>query len=368
MALELRGLTKSFKTNTVLNAVSLEAQSGETLAIFGPSGAGKTVLLRLIAGVEQPDSGEVVIDGVDATHANPDTRGIGMAFQNFALFPHMSAYDNVASGLTARKPGRDIIRAKVGEVAKLLKIDHVMGHRPRELSNGQKQRTALARALVAEPKILLLDDPLRNVDAKLRYEMRLELPSLLKKFNATVLYVTQDYKEAMALADRIAVLINGAVAQVATPAEIYERPATIDVARLFGDPAINLFEVTPAIGSGGAAAVICNRIVPIGAGFEHAAGRACTLAVRPEFLSLSSLPTPDSVPVDIVAETPLNEKTVFLLHSAEGAEILASLPVEAAGTLHHGRAHLSFAPQTAMLFDRATRLRIERDALSGAPL
>ena len=154
MTLALRNLTKSFKANRVIADLSLEAQSGETVAIFGPSGTGKTVLLRMIAGVEEPDSGQVVIDGADATGANPDTRGIGMAFQNFALFPHMSAYDNVASGLTAKISNRDTIRARVDQVARLLKIDHVMGHRPRELSNGQKQRTALARALVAEPKIL----------------------------------------------------------------------------------------------------------------------------------------------------------------------------------------------------------------------
>jgi multiple sugar transport system ATP-binding protein len=360
MSLALRNLTKSFKANRVITGVSLEAQSGETVAIFGPSGTGKTVLLRMIAGVEEPDSGQVMIDGADATQTNPDTRGIGMAFQNFALFPHMSAYDNVASGLTARKPGKEIIRAKVDQVAKLLKIDHVMGHRPRELSNGQKQRTALARALVAEPKILLLDDPLRNVDAKLRYEMRLELPSLLKKFNSTVLYVTQDYKEAMALADRIAVLIGGSFAQIAAPAEIYERPATIDVARLFGDPAVNLFEVTPAIGAEGSAVVISNMLMPIGPGFEHAAGRACTLGVRPEFTAVSVMHTPNSVPVDIVAETPLNEKTVILMRSAEGAELLASLPAEAAGTLQHGRAFLSFNPDAALLFDRASRQRIDR--------
>jgi multiple sugar transport system ATP-binding protein len=366
MALELRNLAKAFKTNKVIADVSLDAQSGETIAIFGPSGTGKTVLLRMIAGVEDPDSGQVVIDGQDATQANPDTRGIGMAFQNFALFPHMSAYDNVASGLTAKSPGKDVIRAKVDQVAKLLKISHVMGHRPRELSNGQKQRTALARALVAEPKILLLDDPLRNVDAKLRYEMRLELPSLLKKFNSTVLYVTQDYKEAMALADRIAVLIGGGFAQIASPAEIYERPATIDVARLFGDPAINLFEVTPAIGADGAAVTVANMILPIGPGFEHAAGRACTLGVRPEFMTISVLHAPNSLPVDIVAETPLNEKTVFLLRSGDGAEILASLPAEAAGTLHHGRAFLSFAPEAAMLFDRASRQRISREPHVGA--
>ena len=174
-----------------------------------------------------------------------------MAFQNFALFPHMSAFENVASALTAHNAPRDVIRAKVEKVAALLKIEHVLGHAPRELSNGQKQRTALARALVAEPKILLLDDPLRNVDAKLRYEMRLELPSLLKASGSTVLYVTQDYKEAMALGDRIAVLSDRDFAQIALPAEIYRTPATLNVASLFGDPTINLIPVEPVASSTG---------------------------------------------------------------------------------------------------------------------
>ena len=219
--IEIRSVSKEFKTGKVLDRISLAAEDGEIVAIFGPSGSGKTVLLRLVAGVEQPDEGRILLGGRDVTDQAPETRGVGMAFQNFALFPHMSAFDNVASALTAHKVPRDVIRAKVEKVAALLKIEHVLGHAPRELSNGQKQRTALARALVAEPKILLLDDPLRNVDAKLRYEMRLELPSLLKASGSTVLYVTQDYKEAMALGDRIAVLSDRDFAQIARPAEIY---------------------------------------------------------------------------------------------------------------------------------------------------
>ena len=238
--LEIRSVSKEFKTGKVLDRISLAADNGEIVAIFGPSGSGKTVLLRLVAGVEQPDEGSILLGGRDVTDQAPETRGVGMAFQNFALFPHMSAFDNVASALTAHKVPRDVIRAKVEKVAALLKIEHVLGHAPRELSNGQKQRTALARALVAEPKILLLDDPLRNVDAKLRYEMRLELPSLLKASGSTVLYVTQDYKEAMALGDRIAVLSDRDFAQIARPAEIYGKPATVNVASLFGDPTINL--------------------------------------------------------------------------------------------------------------------------------
>ena len=167
MSIELSNIAKSFKTNTVLSDVSLSVAQGETLVLFGPSGAGKTVLLRLIAGVIEPDAGQIRINGRDMAGVEPEDRGLGMAFQNFALFPHMDAFANIAAPLTARRQSRAVMQATVERVARLLKIDHVLHHKPKELSNGQKQRTALARALSAAPSILLLDDPLRNVDAKI---------------------------------------------------------------------------------------------------------------------------------------------------------------------------------------------------------
>ncbi len=240
--LSIKSLSKSYGAFKVFDGLNLEARAGEIVVIFGGSGTGKTILLRLIAGVEEPSAGMIEIGGHDVADIAPEHRGVGMAFQNFALFPHMSASENIATPLRAAGVDETKVTSGVSRVAKLLKIDHVLGHAPRELSNGQKQRTALARALAAEPKILLLDDPLRNVDAKLRFEMRLELPRLLRGSGATVLYVTQDYKEAMALADRIAVLAGGRFIQTAAPDEIYLRPATLGVARLFGDPSINTAE------------------------------------------------------------------------------------------------------------------------------
>jgi len=197
------------------DGVSLTVEPGEIVAVFGPSGSGKTVLLRMIAGMFEPDDGDILVGGRSIIGAAPERRGIGMAFQNFALFPHMTARDNIASGLGAKAAASDAA-SRVEAISRLLKIEHVLGHAPRELSNGQKQRTALARALIGNPDVLLLDDPLRNVDAKLRYEMRLELPNLLRRGTAAVLYVTQDYREAMAIADRIAVLVEGRLEQVAS--------------------------------------------------------------------------------------------------------------------------------------------------------
>jgi multiple sugar transport system ATP-binding protein len=356
--LEIRSVSKEFKTGKVLDCVSLSAETGEIVAIFGPSGSGKTVLLRLIAGVEEPDEGSIFLGGRDVTDQAPETRGVGMAFQNFALFPHMSAFDNVASALTAHKVPREIIRAKVEKVAALLKIGHVLQHAPRELSNGQKQRTALARALVAEPKILLLDDPLRNVDAKLRYEMRLELPSLLKASGSTVLYVTQDYKEAMALGDRIAVLSDHDFAQIARPAEIYRRPATISVASLFGDPTINLMPVEPLASSTGLKIGIGSAVLSLSPGYGHMAGKACVLGLRAENIVVEDMGAPDSFPVEVVAVTPLNERTLILLRTNDGREVLASEAGTNEAPRRHGPAFARFDAEAVLLFDPASGRRI----------
>ena len=360
--LELQEVSKAFKTGKVLDRISLALEEGEIVAVFGPSGSGKTLLLRLVAGVEQPDEGRILLGGRDVTDEAPERRGVGMAFQNFALFPHMSAFDNVASALTARKASKDVIRAKVEKVAALLKIGHVLGHAPRELSNGQKQRTALARALVAEPQILLLDDPLRNVDAKLRYEMRLELPSLLKASGSAVLYVTQDYKEAMALGDRIAVLSDREFTQIARPAEIYEKPATISVASLFGDPTINLIPVAPLaspeatkIGIGGAS-------LSLPAEYAHLAGKACVLGLRAEHVAVEDRASPESFPVEVVAVTPLNEKTLLLLRTGDGREILASEAGTSEALRRHGPAFARFDPRTALLFESDSGRRIAPQA------
>jgi multiple sugar transport system ATP-binding protein len=356
--IEIRSVSKEFKTGKVLERISLSAEDGEIVAIFGPSGSGKTVLLRLVAGVEQPDEGRILLGGRDVTDQAPETRSVGMAFQNFALFPHMSAFDNVASALTAHKVPRDIIRDKVEKVATLLKIEHVLGHAPRELSNGQKQRTALARALVAEPKILLLDDPLRNVDAKLRYEMRLELPSLLKASGSTVLYVTQDYKEAMALGDRIAVLSDRDFAQIARPAEIYRTPATLNVASLFGDPTINLMPVEPLTSSAGPKIKISGAALSLPSGYAHVAGKGCVLGLRAENIVVEDEARPDSVPVGVVAVTPLNERTLLLLRTDDGREILASEAGTSETPRRPGPAFARFDAKAVLLFDPASGRRI----------
>jgi multiple sugar transport system ATP-binding protein len=356
-SLELQGIVKRYKSQAVLDDVSLSVGDGETVVLFGPSGSGKSVLLRLIAGVVDPDAGRILIGGEDVTDVDAEFRGVGMAFQNFALFPHMSAFDNIATPLQARRARPDAIRAGVESVAKLLKIGHVLTHKPRALSNGQKQRTALARALAGEPPLLLLDDPLRNVDAKLRFEMRLELPRLLADRGATVVYVTQDYKEAMALGDRIAVMAQGRIRQLGTPEDIYLDPQSIEIARLFGDPTINLLDVRPARDAHGIFVSLSNVQVHLGGAFDQAVGRDCVVGLRPEALSFVEAGTEGAVPVTVEAETPLNEKVVTLVRTAGGREILVSRPAGTPGPAQ-GTAHLSVNTASALLFDRASGARI----------
>lgn len=365
MSIKVDQLTKRFKDEVVLDDVSFDVAEGETLVLFGPSGAGKTVLLRCIAGAVDPEAGAISIGGTDMTEMPPESRGVGMAFQNFALFPHMTAFDNIASPLVAKRSTSEKIKDGVESVAKLLKIDHVLSHAPRALSNGQKQRTALARALAAEPKVLLLDDPLRNVDAKLRFEMRLELPRLLADQGATVVYVTQDYKEAMALGDRIAVLDGGKINQIDTPDAIYHRPANVTIARHFGDPAINLLDVVPEKDGAGVFVGVAGQRIPLPSGFEGMVGTACVLGCRPEALHFDE--TGEGIKVTIEAETPLNEKTVTLAVTADHQELLISRPA-GVDAPRSGEARLQADAGHLMLFDRATGARIDTNTPNDADM
>jgi multiple sugar transport system ATP-binding protein len=356
--LAIKSLSKKFGAYTVFEDLNLDANAGEIVVIFGGSGTGKTILLRLIAGVQEPTSGSIEIEGRDVTDTAPEHRNVGMAFQNFALFPHMSASENIATPLYAQNAAAGAVKSGVDRVAKLLKIDHVLDHAPRELSNGQKQRTALARALAAEPRILLLDDPLRNVDAKLRFEMRIELPRLLRQSGATVLYVTQDYKEAMALGDRIAVLASGSFVQIASPEDIYMKPANLAVASLFGDPSINSAETAVEMTGKTISVRLGGVQVPIDGSYKSFVGRAVNFGVRPEAVELAS-PKSAGLAATVMAVTPLNERTVLLLKSEGGWEFLASLPSSSTSIPKPGaNLKASFAGTGTHLFDKSSGERL----------
>ncbi|WGF86271.1 ABC transporter ATP-binding protein [Marinivivus vitaminiproducens] len=358
--LVIERLQKSFGSFTLFEELDLAVEAGETVAIAGPSGGGKTMFLRLIAGLIEPSGGDIRIDGASVLGTGPEGRDVGMAFQNFALYPHFPAFENIASPLRATGADEATIRKRVDEVASLLKIDHVLHHTPKELSNGQKQRTALARALVRRPKVLLLDDPLRNVDAKLRFEMRLELPRLLRESGSAVLYVTQDYREAMGLGDRVGILRAGRFEQVAPPAEIYREPRTVEIARLFGDPTINLFQGTPRGDDQGLSVDVLGRSVRLDPSLRHAAGRACLIGIRPEHVEIGT----GSGEFELDAVMPLNVRAVLLLRAPDGSEILATCPEERAEGLGRGHRQVSatIKGDHAILFDAESGSRIAPQA------
>src|SRR5437764_781231 len=244
--LTLDHVGKDHGATRVLGDVSLRVADGELLVLVGPSGCGKSTLLRCIAGLEELSRGAIRMDSVDITRAEPRDRDIAMVFQSYALYPHLSVRDNLAFGLKMRKTPADEIARRIGDAAEMLGLGALLERRPAQLSGGQRQRVAMGRAVVRRPKVVLFDEPLSNLDAALRGQMRVELMRLHQRLGATMVYVTHDQVEAMTLADRIAVLNQGALMQVGPPAELYARPANVFVARFIGTPEMNLVDADAA--------------------------------------------------------------------------------------------------------------------------
>ncbi|MCE5200167.1 MAG: sn-glycerol-3-phosphate ABC transporter ATP-binding protein UgpC [Armatimonadota bacterium] len=238
----LKDLTKTFKNVTAVNNVDLEIKDKEFMVFVGPSGCGKTTCLRMIAGLEESTSGEIMIGDRLVNDVSPKDRDIAMVFQNYALYPHMSVYDNMAFGLKLRKVPREQIKSRVAEAAKLLGLTDLLNRKPKQLSGGQRQRVALGRAIVREPAVFLMDEPLSNLDAKLRVQTRSELIKLHRRLGITTIYVTHDQVEAMTMGDRIMVMNQGTVQQVDTPLGLYNRPANKFVAGFIGTPSMNFLD------------------------------------------------------------------------------------------------------------------------------
>ncbi|RUW51893.1 MULTISPECIES: ABC transporter ATP-binding protein [unclassified Mesorhizobium] len=238
----IKGVTKSFGEHVAVNGLDLHISDGEFVVLLGPTGAGKTTTLRLIAGLERPDTGTIEIGGHNATSLSPAERDTAFVFQQYSLYPHLSVFDNLAFPLRspARKIPEDQIRRRVEEVAKMVRIHHKLANRSTKLSGGEMQRVAIGRALVRKPSIYLMDEPLSSLDAKLRADLRLELKRIQSELGATMLYVTHDQIEAMTMADRIGILADGVLVQIGTPRTIYSEPANLHVAARLGQPAINL--------------------------------------------------------------------------------------------------------------------------------
>jgi len=241
---ELNNVKKRFGTVEVIHGVSTTIKDGEFIVIVGPSGCGKSTLLRMVAGLESVSEGEISIGGKTVNDLEPMDRDIAMVFQNYALYPHMSVRENMGYGLKIAKIPKAKIEEKVNAAAKLLQLDEYLDRRPRDLSGGQRQRVAMGRAIVREPSVFLFDEPLSNLDAKLRVQMRLEIRDLQNRLGITALYVTHDQVEAMTMADRMIVMNAGRVEQIGTPLEVYETPQTLFAAQFIGSPSMNVFETT----------------------------------------------------------------------------------------------------------------------------
>jgi multiple sugar transport system ATP-binding protein len=242
--ISLQNVSKSFGANKAVSGISLDIADGEFVVLLGPTGAGKTTTLRLIAGLEKLDQGDILIDGVRVNDEAPSGRDVAFVFQAYSLYPHLSVYENLAFPLRApaRKMAEADIDARVQDVAKMVRIDHKLQNKSTKLSGGEMQRVAIGRALVRDPSIFLMDEPLSSLDAKLRGDLRLELKRIQSEIGATMLYVTHDQIEAMTMADRIGILSDGVMAQIGSPREIYEKPANLYVAQRLGQPHINILD------------------------------------------------------------------------------------------------------------------------------
>jgi multiple sugar transport system ATP-binding protein len=320
----LRGVSKTYDGRTgVLHAIDLDVRHGEFVVFVGPSGCGKSTLLRMIAGLESISAGDVLIVGKVVNALPPRSRDIAMVFQDYALYPHKTLFDNMAFGLRLRKTPEDEIRRRVHEAAKLLRIDGMLDRRPAALSGGQRQRVAIGRAIVREPKVFLFDEPLSNLDAQLRNEMRSEIKRLHQRLGATIIYVTHDQVEAMTLADRIAVLSAGRRMQYDTPDAIYHRPATTFVATFIGAPPMNLVDCRldgDAADLGGLRVPLAPRMLA-----GHAGGSALKLGVRPENLRLARADGDIALPAAVSLLEPLGAEVLVTLKLGV-AEVVARCP------------------------------------------
>lgn len=302
--IQLKNLTKRFGSNVVVDAVDLDILDGEFIVLLGPSGCGKTTVLRMIAGLEQINEGQLYFDGQIMNSEPPDRRNVGMVFQNYALYPHMTVEKNLAFGLQSRKRTKSRsqtkkeIRDQVLAIAKLLDIDHLLDHRPKQLSGGQRQRVALGRALIRKPSVFLMDEPLSNLDANLRERVRMELASLHQQVGVTTVYVTHDQVEALTLASRVVVMNEGKVLQVGTPGEVYNFPSNSFVAHFIGTPGMNLWNLSWDYGDSkitlGSSVKLAREFLPV----LKESGDRVLLGIRPEHLKLKNPNDQPAVTVD----------------------------------------------------------------------
>ena len=367
--LSLKNVTKTFGDFQVVKGVSLDVSEGEFVVFVGPSGCGKSTLLRMIAGLEHTSGGDIVIDGKRVNDLPPVKRGIAMVFQSYALYPHMSVYENIAFPLRVEKAPEDVIRKKVMDAAAILHLNERLSQRPGQLSGGQRQRVAIGRAIVREPEIFLFDEPLSNLDAALRADMRIELTRLHKQLGATMIYVTHDQIEAMTMADRIVVLHGGDIAQVGAPLELYHKPQNTFVAGFIGNPRMNMLPAR-CIGVSAAGVQVdyqgqtATLAVTPRAGIE---GSEVLLGIRPEHVTLGTGDFTLGATPNVVEQ--LGQQTIGYATIARRAENFLFVLTGTRGIDDDNPVNLGFAATDCHLFDgkgRAFERKIDISALTAA--
>jgi len=340
-------IEKSFGATKILHGISLDIADGEFMVLVGPSGCGKSTLLRMLAGLEDITGGEIAIDGRVVNDLDSKDRDIAMVFQSYALYPHLTVGENMGFSLRLRSERKDLIQSRVYNAAKILNLQALLQRYPRELSGGQRQRVAMGRAIVRDPKVFLFDEPLSNLDAKLRVAMRAEIKALHQRLKTTTVYVTHDQVEAMTMADRIAVMNDGRIEQLGEPLELYDRPANLFVAQFIGSPAMNVFE----------GLYRNNFIEALGAawpvsGARAAAGQRVQYGIRPEHIDLAAT----GVAAEVVVVEPMGAETELLVKVGDRTLTLTT----------HGRSSLGPGERTFLaprlehvhLFDAATGARL----------
>ena len=354
----LRQVRKSYEAHEVVHGVDLEVADQEFVVLVGPSGCGKSTLLRMIAGLEDISGGDISIGERVVNQIDPKDRDVAMVFQDYALYPHLTVFENIAFSLQYRGVGRSDIARRVAHAAAILDIEPLLSRKPRQLSGGQRQRVAMGRAIVREPKVFLFDEPLSNLDAKLRVQMRTEIKKLRERVRTTAIYVTHDQVEAMTLADRIVLMHNGRVEQIGTPEDVYDAPATLFVAGFVGASAMNLIpgrveksgaDCAVVLGQGGRLALPPNR-------YDAHAGESVTVGLRPEHLQWTTDSGGSTLQGLARVVEPLGSDTLVVFDVA-GFELQARLPPRVVRRARDA-VRVTIAPESIHLFDPATERRL----------
>jgi multiple sugar transport system ATP-binding protein len=353
-SVSFQSVEKAFGSTKVIHGIGFDIHDGEFMVLVGPSGCGKSTLLRMLAGLEEITAGSIAIDGKVVNDMESKDRDIAMVFQSYALYPHMTVADNMAFSLKLRKADPKTIEERVARAAKILNLEPFLKRYPRELSGGQRQRVAMGRAIVRDPKVFLFDEPLSNLDAKLRVAMRAEIKALHQRLKTTTVYVTHDQVEAMTMADRIVVMHDGRVEQIGTPLDLYDHPGNLFVAQFIGSPAMNIIEGSVRRANGARYVEAAGGLMwPLGAAVASE-GLAVSYGVRPEHLGLTN--AANGVPAEIIVVEPTGAETELLVQA--GAMQLTLVTHGRPQVSPGDRVGLAIEPGAVHLFDQKSGQRI----------